>query len=475
MEATKDSSTSGSKDFRHLHVGYSMGHLDPFHLDLESLTRGLVVVGQSGCGKSFFLGRLLEEMVLKGRRQDRFLVIDTNSDFRRGLKPALWEEFKKRRDTLVSHASRPDSEHVQGPLPGTNDDPPKFSDLAEEPKGVVPEEKRQWLEMEYHRDSKEAVVFGYDLRLSEHERAAVNTRAFDLDWQPLLDNRTTFLRCLPTWNRERVEYDWALSWALHNWEPGHREPEGGTLQAFCRYVWEMARSLRLSRSGVLSPETERGFAVELRDLCSSKEWREALSSETVGLPNALNNSGPRVDILETESLEDESARMRVVLRSLEQLWTIQMREHDEALESEKNLPDRSAWFILVEEAHRFAPERPSNSLVQRVSGLFQRIAAEGRKYGLYLILATQRPTKVVPGLLGECDNAVIMKMNSRADLEFLSKEMRILDVKLLEAALHFRGKGHALAIGEAAGAAPNVVQFVMAPRRSAEGGGDLVR
>ena len=211
---------------------------------------------------------------------------------------------------------------------------------------------------------------------------------------------------------------------------------------------------------------------------SSEEWKPDSPSKIEpesGLPEALSKGGSRVSIVETETLRDEAARMRVVLHSLEQLWDQQLTERNHALKFEEKLPGRPAWFIFVEEAHRFAPEKPENPLVNRVSELLQRIAAEGRKYGLYLVLATQRPTKIARGLLGECDNAIIMKMNSRADLEFLANEMRILDVKLLEAALHFQGKGNALAIGEAAGAAPNVVQFVIAPRRTAEGGGDLVR
>jgi hypothetical protein len=105
--------------------------------------------------------------------------------------------------------------------------------------------------------------------------------------------------------------------------------------------------------------------------------------------------------------------------------------------------------------------------------LIHTIAAEGRKYGLHLILATQRPNKVKRGLLGECDNAIIMKMNSRSDLDHLAQEMRILDVKLLEPCLHFQGQGNALAVGEMTRMAPYVQLFKSAPRRTVEGGVDI--
>ena len=47
-----------------------------------------------------------------------------------------------------------------------------------------------------------------------------------------------------------------------------------------------------------------------------------------------------------------------------------------------------------------------------------RIAAEGRKFGLYLLTSTQRPQKVHPNVVSQCDNLVLMRMNSAADLAY---------------------------------------------------------
>ena len=76
-------------------------------------------------------------------------------------------------------------------------------------------------------------------------------------------------------------------------------------------------------------------------------------------------------------------------------------------------------------------------------------------------------------MLGECDNAIIMKMNSRSDLEQLATEMRILDVKLLEPCLSFQGQGNAIAVGEMTKMAPYTQIFKSAPRRTKEGGVDI--
>jgi hypothetical protein len=427
-------------------VGYTGKHLDEFHLDLEALTRGLVVVGQSGCGKSFFLARLLEEMVMKGRTEDRFLAIDANSDFRQGLKVVDLRVFEDKwlADLLSRTRAAP-----------TREDEVRLAELASR------------TALETHPACLQARVFG------------TVESPFNLDWRELILDPRALTDYLSPGHKYFASYLWCLLWALSERKDHAGETE--TLRALAKGVWEMATSRRFSLDQITDPATQSALAIDLNELAESPEWRKTAADP--GLPEELDKK--RVSILETELLEKETARLRVVLSSLEYLWKLQVKEREAYLASRTpsasvaipvaEKKKRPAWFVIVEEAHRLAAARPASPLAERVRDLLWQIASEGRKYGLYLILATQRPTKVAPGLLGECDNAVVMKMNSRADLEFLAKEMRILDVKLLEGTLHFQGKGNALAVGEAAGAAPNVVQFMTAPRRSAEGGGDLER
>jgi DNA helicase HerA-like ATPase len=44
-----------------------------------------------------------------------------------------------------------------------------------------------------------------------------------------------------------------------------------------------------------------------------------------------------------------------------------------------------------------------------------RIAAEGRKFGLYLLVSTQRPQKIAENVLTQADNLVLMRLNSLAE------------------------------------------------------------
>ena len=58
---------------------------------------------------------------------------------------------------------------------------------------------------------------------------------------------------------------------------------------------------------------------------------------------------------------------------------------------------------------------------QRLLDRLIQIAAEGRKYGLWLLLSLQRPSKIHPQILSQCDNLMLMRMNSPDDVAELGR------------------------------------------------------
>jgi DNA helicase HerA-like ATPase len=72
-------------------------------------------------------------------------------------------------------------------------------------------------------------------------------------------------------------------------------------------------------------------------------------------------------------------------------------------------------LIVIDEAHSVCPQQPTHELMALATEGAIRIAREGRKFGLYLLLATQRPDKLHINVLSECDNLVLMRMNSAAE------------------------------------------------------------
>ena len=69
-------------------------------------------------------------------------------------------------------------------------------------------------------------------------------------------------------------------------------------------------------------------------------------------------------------------------------------------------------FIIIEEAHKFIPPPPKRTFCSQI---INTIAAEGRKFGLFLILITQRPSKVNPDSLSQCNSQIIMKITNPRD------------------------------------------------------------
>jgi DNA helicase HerA-like ATPase len=98
-----------------------------------------------------------------------------------------------------------------------------------------------------------------------------------------------------------------------------------------------------------------------------------------------------------------------------------------------------------------------------------RIAGEGRKYGLHLLVSTQRPSKAHENVLSQCDNLVLMKMNSVADLARLGELFSYVPPSLLDRSRVFR-QGESLVAGKISGD-PLFVRF--GGRVAREGGGDV--
>ena len=93
------------------------------------------------------------------------------------------------------------------------------------------------------------------------------------------------------------------------------------------------------------------------------------------------------------------------------------------------------------------PADPEDPLTALATEHAVRIAGEGRKFGLYLLVSTQRPQKVHENVLSQCDNLLLMRMNSTADLGFVGDVFSFVPQSLLERATTFR-QGEALAAGK---------------------------
>lgn len=79
-------------------------------------------------------------------------------------------------------------------------------------------------------------------------------------------------------------------------------------------------------------------------------------------------------------------------------------------------------LLVCEEAHRYVPSDRStqNGPVRKI---LERIAKEGRKYGVSLGLITQRPSDLAEGVLSQCGTIISMRLNNERDQAFVRAAM----------------------------------------------------
>jgi hypothetical protein len=130
---------------------------------------------------------------------------------------------------------------------------------------------------------------------------------------------------------------------------------------------------------------------------------------------------------------------------------------------------REPVLIVIDEAHNVCPAEPEDALIALAAGHAVRIAAEGRKFGLYLLVSTQRPQKVHENVVSQCDNLVLMRLNSAADAAFAQAIFSFVPESLVERATTFK-LGEALVAGKIS-PQPALIRF--GARISQEGGADV--
>ena len=78
--------------------------------------------------------------------------------------------------------------------------------------------------------------------------------------------------------------------------------------------------------------------------------------------------------------------------------------------------------LLCDEAHLYMPQRNMADSADDISlDIFERIAKEGRKYGVSLIVISQRPSEVNKTLLSQCSNFVSMRLTNAEDQSVIKR------------------------------------------------------
>ena len=220
---------------------------------------------------------------------------------------------------------------------------------------------------------------------------------------------------------------------------------------------EYAVLLDFAEHGVASVEElvagDSPIAKRARNL-GAADWGVWARGEPISVLNDLHGDA-RCLVVDLGSLPTRDEQRLVAAAVLSTLW----RERER----------RQPVLIVMDEAHNVCPAEPDDPLTALSTDLAVRIAAEGRKFGLYLLVSTQRPQKVAENALSQCDNLFLMRMNSRADLAFVGDVFSFVPPGLLARATDFV-QGECLVAGKIA---PHPAFLRIGARVTHEGGGDV--
>lgn len=127
----------------------------------------------------------------------------------------------------------------------------------------------------------------------------------------------------------------------------------------------------------------------------------------------------------------------------------------------RNLQGQRPVLLICEEAHRYVPENTTES-AGSAKRMLDRIAKEGRKYGVSLGLVSQRPADVSESVLSQCGTMLAMRMNNDRDQRFVEKAIPEGSAALLSSLPSLRNQ-ECLIIGEGV-AAPSRVAIADLPQ-----------
>ena len=127
-------------------------------------------------------------------------------------------------------------------------------------------------------------------------------------------------------------------------------------------------------------------------------------------------------------------------------FTTYMLKKEFKKSSEKDINNRNVNLFIFEEAHRYISKLNENSLFGEVE-VFKKIAREGRKFGCFLMLSSQRPSELSSTVLSQCNNYLIHRIKNNVDLEYLLKTIPYINKNQLTR-FSYLPTGTAFIVGE---------------------------
>lgn len=226
-----------------------------------------------------------------------------------------------------------------------------------------------------------------------------------------------------------------------------------SLGEFCQAV-EFATLYEGSISSQRIQEYTATLLTRLQTIQEGIQGKILSKTQYISVDEYIDNMLGQNQIVDVDisSLDDASAE--VVTKVLAKLLL-------DYLKRRANKADMPINF-LIEEAHRFVRNETSYGAVGY--NIFERIAKEGRKYGMLLGISSQRPSELSKTVVSQCSNFIIHRVQNPDDLQYISKMVPYINQNMIDR-LTYLQTGHALVFGSAINL-PTLTKFAQAEPRT---------
>ena len=140
------------------------------------------------------------------------------------------------------------------------------------------------------------------------------------------------------------------------------------------------------------------------------------------LSNLIISNGTKYQIINInlDDVDDDFAKV------ITKVYSRLLFEFTKGLKNRASIP----FHILVEEAHRYIQNDTDRFLIGY--NIFERIAKEGRKYGVLIDLISQRPVDISETVVAQMSNFLVLKMTHPKDLEYIEKMLPNVSSDIIE-------------------------------------------
>lgn len=198
--------------------------------------------------------------------------------------------------------------------------------------------------------------------------------------------------------------------------------------------WEGKLTRFISRLQAKTEDRRYGFLFQPSVASNEYNWLSELMTNLLGIPDTKKG----IKIIDFSEVPSDV--LPVITGTFARLlYNIQFWQRPEL---------RTPFTFLCDEAHLYLPIRDdANSVQKQALYNFERIAKEGRKYGVSIMVVSQRPSDVSKTILSQCNNFIVLRLTNDRDKNVVTNLMSD-SLKGLTDTLPILDTGEALILGD---------------------------